>query len=66
MAANGHRELLLGYVSVYVAAATLLTKLGSADLAAVAADRAAMTAGTLELQTAQGTAIYQVVCASPS
>jgi hypothetical protein len=47
-AANGNRELLLGYVSVYVAAAKLLTKLGSADLAAVAAGCAAMTAGTLD------------------
>lgn len=63
MAADGNRELLLGYVSVYVAAAKLLTKLGSADLAAVAADRAAMTAGTLDSQAAQGLAIYQVVCA---
>jgi transcriptional regulator with XRE-family HTH domain len=63
MAANGERELLLGYVSVYVAAAKLLTKLGSADLAAVAADRAAMTAGTLDSLAAQGMSIYQVVCA---
>lgn len=63
MAANGQRELLLGYVSVYVAAAKLLTKLGSADLAAVAADRAAMTAGTIDSEAAQGMSIYQVVCA---
>ena len=63
MAANGHRELMLGYVSVYVAAAKLLTKLGSADLAAVDADRAAMTAGTVDSQAAQGVAVYQVVCA---
>jgi hypothetical protein len=62
MAANGHRELLLGYVSVYVAAAKLLTKLGSADPAEVAADRAAMTAGTVDSQAAQGMAIYQAVC----
>lgn len=61
--ADGDREQLLGYVSVYVAGAKLLTKLGSADLAAVAADRAAMTAGTLDSLIAQGMAIYQVVCA---
>jgi hypothetical protein len=61
--ASGHRELLLGYVSVYVAAAKLPTKLGSADLAAVAADPAAMTACTVDSRAAQGVAIYQVVCA---
>ncbi len=60
---NGNREHLLGYVSVYVVGAKLLTKLGSADLAAVAADRAAMTAGALDSLAAQGMAIYQVVCA---
>ncbi len=63
IAANGDGGQLLGYVSVYVAGAKLLTKLGSADLAAVAADRAAMTAGTLDSFAAQGMAIYQVVCA---
>jgi transcriptional regulator with XRE-family HTH domain len=63
IASSGSREQLLGYVSVYVAGAKLLTKLGSADLAAVAADRAAMTAGTLDSLAAQGMAIYQVVCA---
>lgn len=62
-AANGDREQLLGYVSVYVAGAKLLTKLGSADLAAVAADRAAMTAGVTDSLIAQGMATYQVVCA---
>jgi transcriptional regulator with XRE-family HTH domain len=59
----GDREQLLAYVAVYVAGAKLLTKLGSADLAAVAADRAAMTAGATDSPTAQGMAIYQVVCA---
>ena len=45
-------------ISVYVAAgAKLLTKLGPADLAAVAADRAAMTAGTLASLPAQGLSI---------
>ena len=63
MTANGEREPLLAYVSVYVASAKLLTKLGSGDLAAVAADRAAMTAGTTDSFAAQGMAIYQVVCA---
>ena len=44
---------------VYVAGAKLLTKLGSADLAAVAADRAAMTAGVTDSLIAQGMATYQ-------
>lgn len=64
-AVNGaeRREALLVYVSAYVAAAKLLTKLGIADLAAVTADRAAMTAGSIDSPVAQGMAIYQVVCA---
>jgi transcriptional regulator with XRE-family HTH domain len=57
------RESSLAYVSAYVIAAKLLTKLGSADLAAVAADRAAMKAGATDSLTAQGVSIYQVVCA---
>jgi hypothetical protein len=59
----GEREQLLAYVAVYVAGAKLLTKLGSGDLAAIAADRAAMTAGATDSPTAQGMSIYQVVCA---
>jgi hypothetical protein len=60
---NDGRESSLAYVSAYVIAAKLLTKLGSADLAAVAADRAAMKAGATDSLTAQGMSIYQVVCA---
>ena len=63
MTANGSRDSLLAYVSVYVACAKLLTKLGSGDLAAVAADRAAMVAGVTDSLDAQGMAIYQVICA---
>jgi hypothetical protein len=63
MASSTDRESLLGYVSVYVAGAKLLTKVGSGDLAAVAADRAAMAAGATDSPTAQGMSIYQVVCA---
>ena len=64
-AVNGsdRRETLLVYVSAYVAGAKLLTKLGSADMAALAADRAAMTAGSTDSSVSQGMAIYQVVCA---
>jgi Helix-turn-helix domain len=64
--ADGRREHLQGYVSVYVAAAKLLTKLGEAELATIAADRAAIAAGTTGSLAAQGMAIYQVVCASLS
>lgn len=64
-AGNGadRRETLLVYVSAYVAGAKLLTKLGAADMAALAADRAAMTAGNTDSLVSQGMAIYQVVCA---
>ncbi|MFC7532322.1 helix-turn-helix domain-containing protein [Actinoplanes sp. GCM10030250] len=61
--ASDRREMLLSYVSTYVVAAKLLTKMGAADLAQLAADRcatAALEAGSLE---AQGMAAYQVVCA---
>lgn len=61
--ATQSRESRLAYVSAYVVAAKLLTKLGSAELAAVTADRAAMTAGETDSLTAQGMAVYQVVCA---
>jgi hypothetical protein len=45
VAANGERrEALCTYVSAYVGAAKLLTKLGVTDLAVVAADRAATVA----------------------
>jgi hypothetical protein len=57
------RDTLLAYVSAYVVAAKLLTKLGMADMASLAADRAAMSAGSTDSRVAQGMALYQVVCA---
>ncbi len=57
------RETVLVYVSAYVVAAKLLTKLGVADMASLAADRAAMSAGSTDSLVSQGMAIYQVVCA---
>jgi transcriptional regulator with XRE-family HTH domain len=56
-------ELTLGYVSAYVVAAKLLTKLGASDLALLAADRAANRAMESDSQVARGMAAYQVVCA---
>ncbi len=56
-------ELTLGYVSAYVVAAKLLTKLGATDLALLAADRAANRAMESDSQVARGTAAYQVACA---
>ncbi len=50
-------------MSAYVVGAKLLTKLGVADMAALAADRAAMSAGNTGSLISQGMAIYQVVCA---
>ena len=63
--AIGHedRGVVLAYVSVYVAAAKLLTKVGSGDLAAVTADRAAVAASTTDSPAAHGLAVYQVICA---
>lgn len=58
-----HREALLAYVSAYVAAAKLVTKLGAADLAILAADRAATAALEADSVVARGMAGYQVVCA---
>ena len=61
---NGQRrESLLAYVSAYVAAAKLVTKLGASDLAILAADRAANAAVDAESLSARGMAGYQVVCA---
>ena len=61
---NGqHREALLAYVSAYVAAAKLVTKLGAGDLAILAADRAATAALEADSLLARGMAGYQVVCA---
>ncbi len=64
VAANGERrEALCTYVSAYVGAAKLLTKLGVSDLAVVAADRAATVAVEADSLGARGMAAYQVVCA---
>src|SRR3954464_195002 len=61
---NGERrEALLAYVSAYVVAAKLVTKLGAGDLALLAADRAATAAVDSESRTARGMAGYQVACA---
>ena len=68
---RGHRgvptgeipELTLGYVSAYVVAAKLLTKVGATDLALLAADRAAVRAIEFDSEVARGMAAYQVVCA---
>ena len=63
-AGNGARlESLLSYVSAYVVAAKLATKLGVADLATLAADRAANIAVESESETARAMAAYQVTCA---
>jgi len=56
-------ELALGYVSAYVVAAKLLTKLGAPDLAMLAADRAANKALETDSAVARGMAAYQVACA---
>jgi transcriptional regulator with XRE-family HTH domain len=64
IAANGkRREALCTYVSAYVGAAKVLTKLGVTDLAVVAADRAATVAVEADSLGARGMAAYQVVCA---
>ncbi len=57
------RELLLSYVSAYVVAAKLLTKLGAADLSMLAADRSSMAAVNADSATARGMAAFQVTCA---
>jgi transcriptional regulator with XRE-family HTH domain len=56
-------ELELAYVSAYVVAAKLLTKIGATDLALLTADRAATRAIGSDSPTARGMAAYQVVCA---
>lgn len=57
------QELALGYVSAYVVAAKLLTKLGASDLAMLAADRASIKALEVDSAVARGMAAYQVTCA---
>lgn len=50
------------YISAYVLTAKLATKLGAADMAWVAADRAAIAATEIDEPIARGIAAYQVVC----
>ncbi|MFC0526752.1 helix-turn-helix domain-containing protein [Phytohabitans kaempferiae] len=57
------RDALLEYVSAYLVASKLLTKMGASDLALLAADRCATAAVDAESLAARGTAAYQVVCA---
>ena len=61
--ADDRREVLLGHVSAYVVAAKLLTKVGTTDLAMLAADRAATSATEVDSASARGMAAYQVACA---
>jgi transcriptional regulator with XRE-family HTH domain len=49
--------------SAYVVSAKLLTKIGLADLALLAADRSATVATSLGSVTARGSAGYQIACA---
>jgi transcriptional regulator with XRE-family HTH domain len=62
-AGDDRRDAQLAYVSSYVAAAKLVTKLGVTDLAMLTADRAAHEAAGLQSLSAEGLAAYQVVCA---
>jgi transcriptional regulator with XRE-family HTH domain len=57
------QEAQLAYVSGYVVAAKLVTKLGVTDLAMLTADRAAHEATGVASLSAQGLSAYQVVCA---
>ncbi len=60
---HNRRERLLSYVSAYVLAAKLLTKLGEADLALLASDRCSTAAAEADSLAARGMAGFQVVCA---
>ncbi|WP_446220056.1 helix-turn-helix domain-containing protein [Micromonospora sp. IBHARD004] len=57
------RDLLLAYVSAYVVAAKLLTKMGAGDLALLTSGRSATAAIEADSVEARGMAAYQVVCA---
>ncbi len=61
--ATTSRESLMTYVSAYVVAAKLLTKLGATDMAMVAADRAASVSLEADSLSARAMAAYQVACA---
>lgn len=58
-----NREVHLSRCSAYAATAKLLTKMGEAHLAWLAADRAVHAAMSAGSTTAQGLAAYQVACA---
>lgn len=60
---ENHRGMLHEYVSAYVVAAKLLTKVGATDLAMLAADRAATCAMSSDSAVARGMSAYQVSCA---
>lgn len=60
---SGSRPVALVRSSAYVAAAKLITKVGDADLAWIAADRAATAAQSAESLPAEGQSAYQVTCA---
>ena len=57
------RESLLTYVNAYVVTAKLVTKLGAADLAMVAADRSVTASLDAVSLGARGLPAYQVACA---
>lgn len=57
------REVHLAQCMAYVVSAKLLTKVGEAQLAWLAADRATQAAVAAESSAAQGMAAYQVACA---
>jgi transcriptional regulator with XRE-family HTH domain len=61
--AADRREMLLSYVSAYVVAAKLLTKIGVGDIALLASDRCSTAAVDADSLLARGMAAYQVVCA---
>ena len=56
------REAELAYVSTYIVAAKLVTKLGVTDLAVLAADRALNVAYSVDSEVVLGQATYQVSC----
>ncbi len=60
---DASRPVQVARSSAYAVAAKLLTKVGDADLAWVAADRAATAALAAESLPAEGLAAYQVTCA---
>jgi transcriptional regulator with XRE-family HTH domain len=60
---RGNRETHLARCNVYAVSAKLLTKVGEAQLAWIAADRATHAALAADSPAGQGMATYQVACA---